>query len=163
MIYGLNDMKIDKKYLIFARYMRQKLNYNVRLNKQLLGEDKNVPPLVYDGVMSDLVIRTEPFFMSEKLYGIEPNKAITLEMEKLMENKKKYGKFVYFYRTNWGAQSRAFGGYTVDVKENKSIYVLTLDDIKKEIQKGAPEHSRKNKSGEIISLVFNSDNFLKLS
>lgn len=155
-------MEFDKKLLKFARYMREHTPYDVRLNRQLMGPNKDVPPLVCDGKMSTLVVQDEPFFMSGKLYGIDPSNALTLDMDDLMKNKEKDPNFVYFYRTKWETQSRSFKGYTVEANSNKGLYMMTIPEIIKLVQRGAPEHVRKNKKGEKTSLVFNSNNFNKI-
>lgn len=156
-------MKVYEKDLQFARFMRKRHSMDIRMNRQLLSGKDDIPTLVYNGKMASLLIQSEPFFMSQKLYGIDPTYAISLDKELVMEYYRKYPDMSFFYRVNWESQARSFRGYTVDVSSQKEIFIIPMDTIKKLLNRGTPEHIRKNKTGEKISFIFDSREFEKVA
>ena len=156
-------MKVYEKDLQFARFMRKRHNMDIRMNRQLLSGKDGIPTLVYNGKMASLLIQSEPFFMAQKLYGIDPTYAISLDKDMVMDYYRTYPDMTFFYRVNWESDSRSFRGYTVDVDSQKEIFIISMDKIKKLLNRGIPEHVRKNKSGDKTSFIFDSREFEKVA
>ena len=93
------------------------------------------PEFTYQGRYLDLKTVQTPFFMAGKKYGIDPNFAITLNTQDVLDCTHKYPKCQIIFDIDWESTTQ-FG---VSVKARKEIRFLSYEKMQ-ELIKEAPIH-----------------------
>jgi len=88
-------------------------------------------------VSADLKLLKEPFYKSQKIYGIPPKYCWTFNPSDLFEYSAKYcDNFGIFIWKVFEKSSK----YNVDIEKEQSVYYVTLFDLKKLIMKSGKIH-----------------------
>ena len=102
------------------------------------------PEFIYQGQYLDLKTVQTPFFLAKKRYGIDPNFAVTLNTQDVVDCIHKYPKCQIVFDVDWEADTQ-FG---VQVQACKEIRFLSYDTMQ-ELVKEAPIHKYQNRVDDV--------------
>lgn len=102
----------------------------------ILNPDKATNPTVPDFLyapsnrLADLKTQNTPFFKSKKLFGIDPQFAVTFNKVDLERYQKLYPEILIYYSVSWLATSIHFdNGASVKVKPMSGIWGINLKNL----------------------------------
>jgi hypothetical protein len=97
--------------------------------------NKYAPDLVVNGILSDLKSQTTPFFTANK-YKLDPRFTVTFNRKDYERYNSLYPNIDIYFWINWTQTESKWGS----VNYFAGIYTLPFSDLKKLIERPAPEH-----------------------
>ena len=136
----------EEKEREFINKIAPKLDMDARINPKKKNEPTTIDMIV-DGRLTDLKYKNEPFYLSKKIYGIEPENCITFDT---IDYRRycHYDNLDVIFWVDWNKKRN----YGVTVQEVKGVWKMNFEKIKINIEnKCYPKHKYKKRKNDPIN------------
>lgn len=105
-----------------------------------INPDKNknpkLPDLLVNGILSDLKVRTRPFFMAHEKFGIDPQYCIMFNRKDYEHYRRRYPDLLIYFWVWWEQTEMYLGGYTRRVRPMCGVWRASFSDISRFADRG---------------------------
>jgi hypothetical protein len=95
-----------------------------------------LPDLLVNGMLSELKVRTHPFFLAEKKYGIDPQYCVMFNRKDYDYYKRCYPDLMIYWWVWWEETERYLDGYTHRVRPMTGVWRCSFGDLASHADKG---------------------------
>lgn len=95
-----------------------------------------VPDLVVNGTLSELKVRTRPFFMAQNKYGIDPQYCVMFNKKDFGYYQRVYPNLLIYWWVWWEETQRTIGSRTYNVRPMEGVWRASFGDIASQCKTG---------------------------